>query len=350
MHYHGVEYHQDAKGRRIQFVIDLFKISISLTLVILLLSNIGLASIRREIANADWRYVLLACMTFIVSNIMGTVQWYLLMKSQNIAIPFKRALSFYHVGLFFNNFLIGYIGGDALRIYDVRRYSGDGAAAVTTVIFDRFIGFLTLTTIAMIVSLLWIGNLKSLNAVYAIAIVLFIWLAALFFLFNHQAGFWLGRLFRPMLPDWIVAKVEEIYRSINNLRHSRMLLAQVISISIFVQLLRILTHYWTAISIGAKTHVLYFFIFVPIIALLASLPISFGGVGVREQSGVALFTTIGLGASQIATFEFLAYLVGIFAALPGGLLFVLRKEGKGSSVLKAQSKSKSIRGGKDENL
>ncbi|RPI00801.1 MAG: UPF0104 family protein [Calditrichaeota bacterium] len=331
MYDNAAENNKGAKGNRTKIVIDLLKISISLTLIILLLSNIGLASIRRQIADADWRYVLLACMTFIISNIMGALQWHLLMKSQNMAIPFKYSLSFYHIGLFFNNFLIGYIGGDALRIYDVRRYSGDGAAAVTTVLFDRFIGFLTLTTTAMIVSLLWIGNLKSLNAVYSIAIILFIWLVALFFLFNNKAGFWLGRLFRPLLPGRIVAKVEEIYCSINNLRHSRMMLVQVIFISIFVQLLRIVTHYWTAISIGAKTHVLYFFIFVPIIALLASLPISFGGVGVREQSGVALFTTVGLGASQIATFEFLAYLVGIFATLPGGILFILRKEGKGAA-------------------
>jgi len=264
--------------------------------------------------------------TFAASNILGALQWHILLQSQNVPVSFRQSLSFYHVGLFFNNFLIGNIGGDALRIYDVRRFSGNGTVAVSTVVFDRFIGFLTLTSIALVVSLLWIRRLTSLDAVYVTGLVLLVWVIALFILFNEKAGGMIGRAFRPILPAGIAEKIQGIYSSINQLRHSRRTLAKLFNISLVVQMLRVLTHYWAARSVGSSAGIYYFFIFVPIIALLASLPISFGGIGVREQSAAVIFATVGLAASQVVTFEFLAYLVGIVAALPGGLVFALRKE------------------------
>lgn len=263
---------------------------------------------------------------FAVSNVLGAVQWYLLIRSQNVNLSLGHVISYYHVGLFFNNFLIGYIGGDAFRIYDVRRHSGDTTVAVSTVVFDRFVGFMMLTSIAMTVSLLWIRQLASLNTVYFIAIILVGWFFMLFLLFNENVGKRIGRVFRPLVPALLRDKIVAIYMALNRFRHHRAMLVKVLGISLIVQLLRVLVHYWAALSVGVSVSVFYFLIFVPIIALFASLPISFGGIGVREQSGVAVFSAIGVAASKVVTFEFLAYIIGILATLPGGLIFALRKE------------------------
>jgi glycosyltransferase 2 family protein len=322
--------HSDAdstqKSRRT--IINVMKIVVSVSLVFWLFQRIGSQAIVRQLTSANWWWILAAVATFAASNVLGALQWHILLRSQNVPVSFRQSLSFYHVGLFFNNFLIGNIGGDALRIYDVRRFSGDGTIAVSTVVFDRFIGFLTLTSVAMAVSLLWIRRLASLDAVYVTGMVLLVWVVALFFLFNEKAGGMIGRIFRPLLPSGIAEKIHAIYSSINQLRNSRRILSQLFSISVIVQLLRVLTHYLAALSVGARAGIYYFFIFIPIIALLASLPISFGGIGVREQSAAVIFATVGLAASKVVTFEFLAYLVGVLAALPGGLVFILRKEEK----------------------
>jgi len=73
---------------------------------------------------------------------------------------------------------------------------------------------------------------------------------------------------------------------------------------------------------------IYFIIFVPIIALVASLPISIGGIGVRESSGVALFSQVWTIQADIVAFEFFAYLIGVISTIPGGIIFMLRKEVK----------------------
>ena len=95
-----------------------------------------------------------------------------------------------------------------------------------------------------------------------------------------------------------------------------------------VQSLRILVHYTAARSIGVQVNLVYFVIFVPIIALLASLPISIGGIGIRESSGVALFSQVWPLQADIVAFEFFAFLIGIISTIPGGIIFMLRKEAK----------------------
>lgn len=312
--------------RHRQIILNILKILISGVLLVWLLHGIGVENILRQLRNANWVWIAVAVLVFGTSNILGAVQWYLLLRSQKVALSLGHAVSYYHVGLFFNNFLIGYVGGDALRIYDVTRFSGNSTTAVSSVVFDRFIGFFVLTSIAMIVSLFQIQHLTSFKAVYFIGFILVAWILILIFLFNDKAGRAVGRVFKPIVPGFISNKVHDIYTAINQFRHDRFMLAQVFGISIAVQTLRILVHYFAALSVGVNLSPVYFFMFIPLVALFASLPISFGGIGVREQSGVTLFSTLGLAASKVVTFEFLAYIVGIVATLPGGIVFALRRE------------------------
>lgn len=304
--------------------LTVLKIIISVVLLVWLLQRIGIEHILYQLQSASRYWLAIALLVFGVSNILGAVQWFLLLRSQKFQFSFLHVLSYYLVGLFFNNFLIGYVGGDALRIYDVARKTGDSTIAVSSVVLDRFIGFFTLTSLAMGVSVFQIQKLASHRAIYFIGIILLLWMATFFLLLHEKAGLSFGRLFKPFLPHTIVQKIHDIYMAINQYRHQRLVLLQILGISILVQTLRIVTHYCTALAVGVQAHILYFFIFIPIIAMFASLPISFGGIGVREQSGVTLFAALGLAASKVVTFEFLAYIVGIIATLPGGLIFALR--------------------------
>lgn len=331
---------------RKKIIVNSAKAVVSILLIYFLLRRIGLENIWRQLGSANWWWALLGLATFILSNILGALQWAILLRSQNAKFSLWRVVSFYHVGLFFNNFLIGYIGGDAFRIYDVSKHSGDSTTAVSSVVFDRLVGFFMLTTIAMVMSLFWFHRLSSLKTVWFIAAMLVSWILLLFFLFHEKSGKAIGRLFKPLAPSFMTNKIHDIYMAVNHYQHNQRVLAQVFLTSFFVQSLRIVTHYWAARALGVNVNLIYFAIFIPIIAIFASLPISFGGIGVREQSGVALFSTIGVLASKVATFEFLAYIIGIIAAIPGGLFFVLRKEDRAdANVLRNNIERSDNKGG-----
>jgi len=58
----------------------------------------------------------------------------------------------------------------------------------------------------------------------------------------------------------------------------------------------------------------------------AGLPISVGGLGVREGSGVLLLTPLGMARSEAVAMEFLAWVVGVTTSLFGGLAFLTGRD------------------------
>ena len=57
-----------------------------------------------------------------LSNVLGAWQWWHLLDAVHIKIRLRRVLAYYHVGLFFNNFLPANIGGDIARVMDASRH------------------------------------------------------------------------------------------------------------------------------------------------------------------------------------------------------------------------------------
>ena len=302
------------------------KISISAILVYWLFRRIGLNDVLQWLLSASWGWILMSISAFSLSNMLGAWQWYLLIRSKKINLGFWQVVSFYHIGLFFNNFLISYVGGDAFRIYDVRKRSGDLTTALSTVFFDRFIGFLALTSLSIFVSLFYMRRLGSHVSIYPMASLFLMWSGTLFLLFHERSAKRCGLFVRFFFPKVVYRKFREIYYSINLFKNDKTVLLQAFAIALFVQSLRILTHYGTARAMGVHGEIYIFFIFIPLVATAASLPISVGGIGVREQSSVTLFGQVGFVGEQVVAFELLAYFVSILTTLPGGIIFALRRE------------------------
>ena len=257
-----------------------------------------------------------------------------MLKARGIELSFARVIAYYYVGLFFNNFLVGYIGGDAFRIYDVRKVSHDTSGAVSAVTFDRFIGFFVLTTMGLIAAIVGFDLVKNGSIILSASIIFIGWMLTIIFLFKKNFARKFMWFFNLILPTSLRIKMREIYLGINSYGQDKKILLKVLTISILTQSLRILTHYFAAYAVGVRTSLVYFWIYIPVIALASSLPVSLGGIGVREQSGVVLFNQIGLSSTQVAAFEFLAYIVGIFATIPGGLIFAFRSASEKSAEMK----------------
>ena len=74
-------------------------------------------------------------------------------QAVEIRIPFWKVCAYYHVGLFFNNFLPANIGGDIARVLDASRYGPTRAAALSAVMMDRLIGTVALAGLALVTTL-----------------------------------------------------------------------------------------------------------------------------------------------------------------------------------------------------
>jgi len=101
--------------------------------------------------------------------------------------------------------------------------------------------------------------------------------------------------------------------------------------SLLIQFARIMVHYYCGKAIGIQAGFVYFALFVPLMEVIASIPISLGGVGVRETIGATLFMTIGVKSSDVVSYTLLATFAGFIGSLPGGAVFVFCGTGKKSN-------------------
>ena len=94
-------------------------------------------------------------------------------------------------------------------------------------------------------------------------------------------------------------------------------------LSILFQLLRVLLFFAAALLIGEAPSFVYFVALVPIVMFAALLPISIGGLGVREASLVVLFSHFNLmDGTQTFTVAILVFVSGIISILPGGWFYM----------------------------
>lgn len=310
-----------------KILVPLLKVVISVVLIVFLFVKLGSREIIAQLTTINYWWLVWGIFAFSFSNLLGSLQWFLLMKTQGMKLSLAKVISYYYVGLFFNNFLVGYVGGDAIRIYDISKASGNSSHAISTVFLDRLIGFVMLTTLALVAGIAWRNIFQSKTIIFVIIIIFICWIISFVVLFNERFARKIGWIFRFIVPSKVNNKIREVYSSINSFKHAKKTVSVVLLISFVTQVLRIVVHFFAALSVGVHAHLKYFFIFIPVIALLSSLPISIGGIGIRESSGVALFAQIdSLQPEAIVAMEFLAYLIGLVSTLPGGLIFMLRKE------------------------
>jgi glycosyltransferase 2 family protein len=302
------------------------KLIVSIGLIAYLASGMNWQELGAIFAQIAPQYFVLAAFFFLVSNTLGSVQWYLLLRAQNLPIRFGQALVFYFVGVFFNNVLLGNIGGDAMRIYDIRRLTGESSGGVAATMMDRFIGLFSTCGLALAAYPLIVGTASKSSLLVSVLVP--VWLGLIVVLamgLSRRIGSMIERLLLRFLPQVVGEMVGKLRRSVVVYRERVPLLAGVWCISLGVQFCRILVYWSAGMAIGMAPGLLYFMCFQPIAAVIASLPISIGGLGVRENTLVGLFGGLGFAPEVSTAMSLLGYLAGIIASLIGGIAFVLRR-------------------------
>ena len=142
---------------------------------------------------------------------------------------------------------------------------------------------------------------------------------------SQRAGSFLERQSAHVLPARLADTISSLRRNIVVYRHRPRLLLSVWAVSLAVQFCRILVYWCAGLAVGLSTGLVYFVAFQPVAAVVAALPISIGGLGVREHVLVGLFHQVGASDNATIAMSLLGYSAGIVASLLGRIAFVVRK-------------------------
>ncbi|NUM80869.1 flippase-like domain-containing protein [bacterium] len=311
-----------------KFLFLCFKVLVSAGLIYFAVYKLNWAALRENWQQTEWLWLATSVVFLSLSYFLGAMQWQWILRIGQFSIGYWKVLGYYYVGLFFNSFLISGMGGDFMRIYDIRKHSVDEKSlspALASVFFDRFLGLFTLIFLAGLTGAFVIGRGESPGMFFTIIVLLAAWILVFVIVFNKKIA---DRTIKPLFkitPPRVYERLERLYYAMNSFKTRPDQLIRIFGISLVVQCLRIFSIWSVGRALNDSSSLVYYVIFVPIISLAASLPISIGGTGPREQTAILLFKRIGLTHELAFSIGFITYIIGTISALPGAAVFLLRK-------------------------
>lgn len=304
------------------------KVVVSAALFWWLFHRLQWASIGPTLGHAAPVWVAAAAGLLLASHVVASYQWQRLLRAAGIALPFWKVVTYYHVGLFFNNFLPANVGGDLARTLDAARSGSSRASALSTVLLDRLLGTVALGGIAVVTTLPAIDHFHLVAAYVGVVAFFVVSVGLLRAVLEPRVLAALERFLSRIGLARLSPMLDELAGRMAAFRGQRRLLLELIAVAVVVQVMRIGVHVLFARALGLQVETAYFFLFVPLLAVIVSLPISLNGIGVREGAGMLLFGLVGLDRTHAFALQFGTYLVAVGVSCLGGLVFLARIPGR----------------------
>jgi uncharacterized protein (TIRG00374 family) len=301
----------------------IFRISISVILLIFLFHKIDKKSLLEIIKNVDKPFLFLSFSTVLLNYIFCLIRWEMLLKAVKIKLPLKRIIISFAGGTFFNLFLPSTIGGDFVRSVDLAANTKKPKEILATVLLDRLSGYVGLVIVLLASIILGWDLIEDKNVLISAAIITAILILILLALFNKFIFSKLNNLLHSPGAGKPRELITNLHQEIHYFRHKPRVLLKNLALSIIIQVASPLTLFIIALSLGLRISLIYFFIFTPIIGAITLLPISLGGVGVRENITDLFFIKVGMDHNSAVAMALLNSFFILICGLIGGLIYVL---------------------------
>jgi len=268
----------------------LLKLAVTVLALLFVFSKIELKEVLKVFRESDLLLILSALLLFVLSKLVSAYRLNRYFRAIGIQLPSLFNLKLYLLGMYYNLFLPGGIGGDGYKVYYLtKRFDTRTGKIFWAVMLDRVIGVLALFILAVIFS--WFVSLPSLYLRLSwILIPLALLVAYLAYRF----------FFKDFVPVFVSTNLQ----------------------SFLVQLLQTLAALLILRSIGISENTMaYLFVFL-VSSIVAVLPITVGGVGSREFTFLLGAKWLGLDMNLSVALSFIFYLITAFTSL-WGIIFSL---------------------------
>ena len=277
------------------------KITVSALLLTFVLRKVGLQNILSHLRNMDLRFFFLSSAVYFLTLVLASLRWGILLKGSQ---PGKKLLSLCLIGSFFNHFMPGAVGGDAVKAYYLYKETGHGGSSLGSVFLDRYVGYCALLSIGLISGIAAYSDLKTIGLHWLTPSLFILFLAGSLLFF----GLRIGRRFKALA---------DFYDYFHDTLRDRRAIGKALALSLMIQVLTILEIELISLGLGQHPSFTALFVFVPLIISAMAVPISISGLGLREGAFVVLFGLTGISAEASMAISFLWFLSVATGSLPG---------------------------------
>ncbi|MFI5045779.1 MAG: lysylphosphatidylglycerol synthase transmembrane domain-containing protein [Acidimicrobiia bacterium] len=307
-------------GRRAAYVKVILRLLVSAALLAFLVTKIPAGSVQPKDTHAGTLVFFFAALALTFGGfVLSAWRWQRVLAVFDVVVPLRTLLSHYLAGQFVGNVLPSTIGGDVLRVSRSSKRAG-GDVAFASVAIERLTGFVALPLLTFIGFVVKPSLLDLPHAWVAVAIsgVTIATLIVVLFVAGHPS---LAGRFESH-ENWM-RFIGSVHTGVSRLRREPRRGASVLAAAVAYQA-AVVGAVWCAVhALGVSIPDGAVIAFVPAVAMAQVLPISLGGLGIREGLLVLLLHPLGVPTGKAIGVGLLWYGMTLLVSLLGAPAFAV---------------------------
>ena len=304
-------------SRRTTWLRIFLKLALSFLAIGYVASAVDLSAAWQRATASSSPLVIAAAGVTMLQIVIGGLRWHVILGRLDVRVRAQDSLRLFYIAAFFNACLWGAFSGDIVRAWLSTRDHGKGFLIVCSVVLDR-VAAVTGVAILSLVTAPWL-------------------IARLGFGINTAAP--LGVAVATLGCVGVMSRLDRLPMSLRRLTLARLLhglgkataavfgdlgsAIPALGLAALAQTVMAISAYLLAASLALDVTPLDCLVLMQPVALIAALPISIGGWGVREAAMVGFFGLVGVPADAALAWSVQIGVLTIAASLPGGALWLL---------------------------
>lgn len=317
-----------AKQGTRKLVMLLLKVAFSVAALWLIFSKVvgrdGADNLWARLKDLQWQWVVAAIVMQLVAIAFSTVRWQRLLVGQGIHASWRFLSGSVMIARFWGAFTPGgFTGFGGWRIFDVAQHTGKTARAAATIGTEMILGQMAFGVVVMA------GSIFGFRFIGLEGVVL----VNLFFVGLIAAGIFVltkpdvVRIVARMLPGVFEPRVQTLVDAVCAYKGKTALLIQAAFLGMGTHAFNNLIYVCAAQALGVELGVGEIFFGSSLQIFSTLLPTSINGIGLREATAVALYTSVGVALELAVLIPIVGFACEMVVSACGGFIFLARRTG-----------------------
>lgn len=299
------------------------RIYITIAFLVYLATKIEFDRLFDTLSTVSFFGVLLALIVFVFIRVLMGLRWKVILSAYGISIKLSDVIKIIFISMPAGIITPGGVGMDFARGYLISKQYGQMEDVAGSIILDRIIGLYTMFLVA------YVAVLIAPNFEYSGQITNILLLCNIGFVFGGVCALYLANCFNFNIKigtkKGLIRKIYKLLESLSDFTILKKILLTSVLLSILVQLSRCTFFFFIYLSLGELLEFSYFLLFIPLVFVILFLPISIGGIGVRETALLYFFSQADVLPEISVSAGLIAHIFQFLIVIPGIILFLKNK-------------------------
>jgi uncharacterized protein (TIRG00374 family) len=315
-----------------------FQAMVSVVLLTVIFGWIDTSQVNIALKNVNYWFLVLALIIFTADRILMAFKWNLLLNVKGIKISLYNATRIYYISNFMGLVLPATVGADVVKTHLVAKKKFSIADVIASILVERLLGFLGLFLYGLVAVFLFINTLNESRVNFHEIILVLVCLTvlgvgSLIVSFNETAIRLVinGLKFVQNKRFWnrLSSKIQKLLLSYQSYKNEKFILLVFFLLTLVEIFAGIFINFFIASALNLHVPLSYFVAYIPIMMVIVRLPISFGGLGIREGGAIYFLGLVGVSQASAFSLGVIDNLLGLVGLIPGSIFYALdRSEAK----------------------